>query len=60
MISKSAWLSKSLQMLSGVNELIGVNYWVNKGGSTALWRSKRYTKARGKCSEQYYSSINHL
>src|SRR5258708_15771982 len=34
---QAEWIQQSMQMLSGVNKLIGVNYWVNKGGSTALW-----------------------
>jgi len=34
---QSAWLEKALGELSKVDQLEGVNYWVNKGGSTALW-----------------------
>jgi len=32
------WIEDALQLLSVDKNLIGVNYWVNEGGSTALWR----------------------
>ncbi|MGI8419906.1 MAG: hypothetical protein ACR2LN_04645 [Candidatus Levyibacteriota bacterium] len=32
------WLEQSLHELSQIGKLNGINYWVNKGGSTALWR----------------------
>ncbi len=32
------WIESSLQLLSVDKNLIGVNYWVNEGGSTGLWR----------------------
>lgn len=33
------WIEDSLQLLSVDNDLIGVNYWVNQGGTTALWNT---------------------
>jgi hypothetical protein len=33
------WIETSLQLLSVDKNLIGVNYWVNEGGSTGLWRT---------------------
>lgn len=33
------WIQDSLQLLSVDKDLIGVNYWVNEGGSTALWNT---------------------
>jgi hypothetical protein len=33
------WIESSLQLLSVDKDLIGVNYWVNEGGSTGLWRT---------------------
>jgi hypothetical protein len=51
---QAAWLSKSLQMLSGVNALLGVNYWVDKGGSTALWRTNGTPKPAVKILKEYY------
>lgn len=34
---QAVWLQEVLSKLSTVKELEGVNYWVNVGGSTALW-----------------------
>lgn len=34
---QAQWLSQALQLLSEDQTLIGVNYWDNLGGSTALW-----------------------
>jgi hypothetical protein len=48
------WLEKSLQLLSGVNTLTGVNYWVDKGGSTALWRPDGTPKPAVDVIKQYY------
>jgi hypothetical protein len=32
------WIQDALQLLAVDKDLVGVNYWVNEGGSTALWR----------------------
>ncbi len=34
---RAQWLDEALLLLSQKEELIGMNYWVNLGGSTALW-----------------------
>jgi hypothetical protein len=34
---QAQWLQEALSKLSTVKELEGVNYWVNVGGSTAIW-----------------------
>jgi hypothetical protein len=34
---QAAWLNETFTLLKDDPNLIGVNYWVNKGGSTALW-----------------------
>lgn len=33
------WINQAFAEISAIPDLIGVNYWVNKGGSTALWNS---------------------
>jgi len=33
------WISDALSEVSGIPELIGVNYWTSVGGSTAIWES---------------------
>lgn len=34
------WINQALQEVGLVKEVIGVNYWTNVGGSTALWNSE--------------------
>ncbi len=34
---QAAWLRDALAKLSAMPEVIGLNYWVNVGGSTAIW-----------------------
>lgn len=34
---QSKWVADALAEISTIKELIGINYWVNEGGSTALW-----------------------
>ncbi len=34
---QSVWLSQTLTLLAGNNSVVGLNYWVNVGGSTQLW-----------------------
>ena len=34
---QAAWLESALSEIAASPKLIGVNYWVNAGGSTALW-----------------------
>lgn len=31
------WLEKALNIVSNTPEVVGMSYWVNKGGSTELW-----------------------
>jgi hypothetical protein len=37
---QAAWIRSALTMMLATKELIGVNYWTNMGGSTALWDEK--------------------
>lgn len=36
-IEQKEWLSKTLEILSTNEQLIGLSYWTNTGGSTQLW-----------------------
>jgi hypothetical protein len=36
---QQAWIASTLQKLSDQPDVIGVNYWVSVGGSTALWNN---------------------
>ena len=51
---QAQWLDRTLQLLSNETELIGVNYWTNKGGSTALWKLDGTPKPAVAVIKQYY------
>ena len=34
---QASWIKQALTLLSGEPEVIGINYWVGFGGTTALW-----------------------
>jgi hypothetical protein len=34
---QAEWLKTALPMIAAIPEVVGVNYWLNVGGSTALW-----------------------
>ena len=42
---QAAWIEEALRLLIPNSNLIGINYWVNKGGSTALWQDDKERKA---------------
>jgi hypothetical protein len=48
------WLEHSLQLLSKIEQLKGIGYWVNKGGSTALWHSDGSPKLGVSVLTKYY------
>ncbi|OGG29950.1 hypothetical protein A2971_04325 [Candidatus Gottesmanbacteria bacterium RIFCSPLOWO2_01_FULL_46_21] len=35
--AQAAWIGEALRAVSGVPEVIGINYWTSVGGSTRLW-----------------------
>ncbi|MGH7204490.1 MAG: hypothetical protein ACREHC_08695 [Candidatus Levyibacteriota bacterium] len=49
------WLDQSLQELSQIGKLNGINYWVNKGGSTALWRQDGSPKPAVAVVKSYFT-----
>jgi hypothetical protein len=38
------WLSETLMLLQKEQSVVGVNYWVNVGGSTQLWTDSGYSR----------------
>ena len=52
------WIDESLQKLAGVQNLKGINYWVNKGGSTALWRQDGTSKPAVNTLKKYFTKTN--
>ena len=44
-IEQKEWLEKTLQILSTNDQLIGLSYWTNTGGSTQLWEQSGVRRA---------------
>ena len=52
---QSEWIGKVLNHLSKVPSLIGVNYWVSFGGTTAIWNNDGSEKPSVSILRGYYS-----
>lgn len=52
---QAEWISRALNEISTITDLIGINYWVNKGGSTALWNYDGTRKPAVKIITDFYS-----
>lgn len=48
------WLLDSLLLLSANENLVGVNYWVNRDGSTALWNADNSPRPAVDIITQFY------
>lgn len=53
---QAKWLDKALGLLTKMDEVAGVSYWVNVGGSTQLWDSKGNPRKAVDVITKYYSS----
>lgn len=51
---QKAWIEDAFTKLSAIPDLIGVNYWVNMGGSTALWELNRNPKPAVSVIKRFY------
>lgn len=51
---QSLWIGKTLELLSGSKEILGVNYWVNVGGSTEIWDGAGKESAAVKTIREFY------
>ncbi len=52
--AQADWINQALQEVSLVEEVTGVNYWTNVGGSTELWNSGGTPKAAVDMIREYY------
>ena len=52
---QASWLEAAFEGFKQVRDLIGVNYWVSFGGSTALWRANGQPKQAVDVIKRYYS-----
>ncbi len=51
---QSQWIDESLNLIQSQQEVIGINYWVGFGGSTAIFNNDYSTKPAAKVLEKYY------
>lgn len=49
------WIDRALKEISEIDELIGINYWVDTDGSTALWRVDGTEKPGVKILRKYFN-----
>lgn len=52
--AQAEWLAESLRLISALPQVEGINYWVNLGGTTALWRTNKTPKPAVKVLTEYY------
>lgn len=52
--SQAQWLAESLRLVSSLPQVEGINYWVNLGGTTALWRPNKTPKPAVEVLTEYY------
>ena len=48
------WINQSLDLISGQGEVIGLNYWVSHGGTTAIFNSRNSQKPAAYILEKYF------
>lgn len=51
------WIQLAMAEISKIKDLVGVNYWVNKGGSTAIWTEEDFERPAVEIIRNYYSKI---
>ncbi len=52
---QAVWIDTSLSQLAKIPDLIGLNYWVNVGGSTALWNDNGTARPGVEVLKKYFS-----
>jgi hypothetical protein len=52
--AQAEWLAESLRLIAGMDEVEGLNYWVNIGGTTGIWRQNKTPKPAVEVLTQYY------
>lgn len=54
------WIADAFTQLSSIPQLIGVNYWVNVDGSTALWDTDGAPRPAVQVITSFYSTNNNI
>lgn len=52
---QSQWIKEALDEVKKTPEIIGVNYWTNSGGSTALWNSDGTSREAGNTIKKFFT-----
>lgn len=53
--AQAEWITEALDKLTYIKQLKGINYWVNTGGSTQLWKLDGTQKPAVKEIQNYFS-----
>jgi hypothetical protein len=54
---QAAWLQQTLQLLSKNPDLVGLSYWTNMGGSTAIWDEEGQPKPAVNVLTNYFKPL---
>jgi len=55
---QAEWIEKTMKILASNKDLVGMSYWVDKGGSTKLWNEDGSARAAVKSLTAAYSPKN--
>ncbi len=56
-LEQKQWINSAFHQLSPMPELIGINYWVNVGGSTALWSDNGLPRQAVQTVKSYFTEV---
>jgi ribosome assembly protein YihI (activator of Der GTPase) len=51
---QARWVDESLNLIQSLEEVVGLNYWVSHGGSTAIFNNDHSSKPAAKVLEKYF------
>lgn len=52
--AQAMWLDRALNSMTNTPEIVGLSYWVNKGGSTEIWNDNNSEKEAVKILTKYF------
>ena len=52
---QAQWIDESLKLVKSQEEVVGINYWVSHGGSTAIFNSDHSSKPAADVLKKYFS-----
>ncbi|MBI3981067.1 carboxypeptidase regulatory-like domain-containing protein [Candidatus Microgenomates bacterium] len=53
-LEQAQWIEESLRRIASIKEFLGLNYWVNVGGSTAIWQNDGQPKKAVEVLTKYF------